>query len=356
MSDHAGPDGMWPSARAKIFLSFATQQATRRSTRRRGRDSGGDHPRQPDHAGSRFGLLRVEEPISRDQLYIATKCLCAAPQPKSSRCAKLISASSAKAGGPVTRACSRSSTSSQRKARKVGRVAGARAGIECGGSERLGSSSIGREKNMKKHRFRRETEAVRVAPTSARKTDRSPAIYQTSTFEAPTCRSRCASFHRQLLHRYGNPTNTVVENAIAELEGADAALLFSSGMAAITTSILSLVKAGDHIVAQRDIYGGVIRFLSTWLPSWASRRHSSTPTTSSSTSAPFAQHKLLHIESPTIHPARCRSGKNRRPGAQAQHDYHHRFHLCHAHQLPSAEWGIDLVLHSGTKYFPGIPI
>ena len=66
--------------------------------------------------------------------------------------------------------------------------------------------------------------------------------------------------------RYGNPTHTVAETAIAELEGADAALLFSSGMAAITTSFLSLVKSGDHIVAQRDIYGGVTKFLSQWLP------------------------------------------------------------------------------------------
>src|SRR5258706_12311712 len=66
--------------------------------------------------------------------------------------------------------------------------------------------------------------------------------------------------------RYGNPTHTVVENAIAELEGTDAALLFSSGMAAITTSIVALVKTGDHIVAQRDIYGGVTKFLSEWLP------------------------------------------------------------------------------------------
>ena len=66
--------------------------------------------------------------------------------------------------------------------------------------------------------------------------------------------------------RYGNPTHTVAEKAIAELEGADAALLFASGMNAITTSILSLLKSGDHVVAQRDIYGGATKFFSQWLP------------------------------------------------------------------------------------------
>ncbi len=50
------------------------------------------------------------------------------------------------------------------------------------------------------------------------------------------------------------------------LEGADAALTFASGMGAITTTIMALLKSGDHIVAQRDIYGGVTKFLSQWLP------------------------------------------------------------------------------------------
>ena len=74
-------------------------------------------------------------------------------------------------------------------------------------------------------------------------------------------------------------------------------LLYTS---AITTSILSLVKAGDHIVAQRDIYGGVIRFLSTWLPKLGIE------TTFVDTND-IEQHgrairpntRLLHIESPT---------------------------------------------------------
>ena len=66
--------------------------------------------------------------------------------------------------------------------------------------------------------------------------------------------------------RYGNPTNTVAEKTIAALEGVDAALTFASGMGAVTTTMMALLKSGDHVVAQRDIYGGVNKFLSQWLP------------------------------------------------------------------------------------------
>src|SRR5258708_8678407 len=122
--------------------------------------------------------------------------------------------------------------------------------------------------SMKKHKFRQETEAVDGGASLTKKNGPlSTPIYQTSTFEVTDMQEQVRATPTDLYYtRYGNPTNTAAENAIAELEGTDAALLFSSGMAAITTSILALVKAGDHIVAQRDIYGGRIRVLSPWLP------------------------------------------------------------------------------------------
>src|SRR6201997_4009663 len=106
---------------------------------------------------------------------------------------------------------------------------------------------------MKKHQFRRETEAVRAGTDLRKKTGPlATPIYQTSTFEVTDNAEQIAATPTDHFYtRYGNPTNTVVEKAIAELEGTDAALVFSSGMAAITTSFLALVKAGDHIVAQR---------------------------------------------------------------------------------------------------------
>src|SRR5262245_20366317 len=109
---------------------------------------------------------------------------------------------------------------------------------------------------MKSDRYRGETQAVRGG-TNLDKKNRPLAtpIYQTSTFEVTDSDEQLRATHTDHFYtRYGNPTNTVVENAIAGLEGADAALVFASGMTAITTTVLSLVKSGDHIVAQRDIY------------------------------------------------------------------------------------------------------
>src|ERR1700690_3366098 len=121
---------------------------------------------------------------------------------------------------------------------------------------------------MKKHEFRQETEAVHGGKSLSKKNGPlSTPIYQTSTFEVTDMQEQVrATPTDQFYTRYGNPTHTVAENAIAMLEGTDAALLFSSGMAAITTSILSLVKAGDPIVGKSDIYGGGIKFFSRGLP------------------------------------------------------------------------------------------
>src|SRR5205085_1256223 len=121
---------------------------------------------------------------------------------------------------------------------------------------------------MSKHKHHQETEAVRGGTDLSKKNGPlSTPIYQTSTFEVTDNEQQLRATHTdQFYTRYGNPTHTVAESAIAQLEGADAALLFASGMSAVTTTMLALLKSGDHIVAQRDIYGGVTKFLSSWLP------------------------------------------------------------------------------------------
>ena len=61
--------------------------------------------------------------------------------------------------------------------------------------------------------------------------------------------------------RYANPTVNAFEQAVADLEGAEAALAFGSGMGAIASMILALCSPGDHVVAQRQIYSGTQLFL-----------------------------------------------------------------------------------------------
>ncbi len=76
---------------------------------------------------------------------------------------------------------------------------------------------------------------------------------------------------RQEYGRYGNPTVIEVERRVAALDGAEDALLFASGMAAVTTAVLALVKAGDHVVLFRDGYRRTRQFVVGCWPASASR-------------------------------------------------------------------------------------
>src|SRR5437870_6158383 len=155
---------------------------------------------------------------------------------------------------------------------------------------------------MKPHKRRQETEAVRGGTDLCKKNGPlSTPIYQTSTFEVTDSDEQVRATNTDRFYsRYGNPTHTVAESSVAELECADGALLFASGMSAITTSILSLLKSGDHIVAQRDIYGGVTKFFSQWLPKLGIE-------TTFVDTTQYDQHvraikpnsRLLYLESPT---------------------------------------------------------
>src|SRR6266576_185447 len=156
--------------------------------------------------------------------------------------------------------------------------------------------------HMKKHRHRQETEAVHGGKSVQKKNGPlATPIYQTSTFEVTDLEEQARATYTDMFYtRYGNPTHTVTEAAIAELEGAERALLFASGMSAITTTILSLVKSGDHIVAQRDIYGGATKFLTQWLPKFGVEVTQVDTTDYQQHEAALRPNtRLLYLESPT---------------------------------------------------------
>ena len=87
-----------------------------------------------------------------------------------------------------------------------------------------------------------------------------PTIVASSTFVSPSVdegRAMATSTTADAFYsRYGNPTVNDFADAIAELEGAEAARAFSSGMGAITAVVLGLCSSGDHIVTQRQLYAG----------------------------------------------------------------------------------------------------
>jgi cystathionine beta-lyase/cystathionine gamma-synthase len=210
---------------------------------------------------------------------------------------------------------------------------------------------------MKNHKHHPETEAVRAGTDLVKKNGPlATPIYQTSTFEVTDNQQQVRAIPSDMFYtRYGNPTHTVAEKAIAELEGTDASLLFASGMGAISTALLALLKSGDHVVAQRDIYGGATKFLSQWLPKLGIE-------TTFVDTTEYDQHarairpntKLLYLESPT-NPTLRIVDLTKASALARQHNLISFIDSTFAtpiNQRP-ADFGIDLVMHSGTKYFAG---
>ena len=111
-----------------------------------------------------------------------------------------------------------------------------------------------------------------------------PPIYQNSLFTFPDCETREGNYshspeeagdddfaagnvsHGYEYSRVCNPTTDIAEAKIAALEGAEAARCFGSGMGAISAAILSCVKAGDHVVTLNSVYGPTRQFLLNYLP------------------------------------------------------------------------------------------
>ena len=210
---------------------------------------------------------------------------------------------------------------------------------------------------MKQRKRRPETAAVRGASEMRKKNGPvAPEIYQTSTFEVADNEEQIrVTTTDRYYTRWGNPTITLAEQTVAALEGTEAALVFASGMGAITTTILSLLKAGDHIVAQRDLYGGVTKFFSEWLPKLGIE-------TTLVDTTEYEQHerairpntKLLYLESPT-NPALHIVDMKKMAALAKQHGLISMIDSTFGtpmNQHP-AEYGIDLVMHSGTKYLSG---
>ncbi|HVE92605.1 MAG TPA: aminotransferase class I/II-fold pyridoxal phosphate-dependent enzyme [Actinomycetota bacterium] len=125
------------------------------------------------------------------------------------------------------------------------------------------------------------TRSLRWGPDEGRR-DLGPAepvavpIYQASTFAFP-CAEELAEIIRSghdagyVYSRWHNPTRAALESVVADLEGAGAAVSFSSGMAAITTSLAAVARSGDHVVFSPDLYGGSFAVARKILPRWGVR-------------------------------------------------------------------------------------
>ena len=155
--------------------------------------------------------------------------------------------------------------------------------------------------------------------------------------------------------RYSNPTQSAVEGKIAALEGGEQALLFSSGMAAITTTMFALLSGGDHVVMVSGVYRRTADFSHLFLPRWGiettfvpiddleALAAAIRPTT-----------RLVFTETPTNPYLRVMDLARlveiaRKRGVLTAIDSTFATPV----NLRPLEYGLDLVLHSATKYLGG---
>ena len=184
-------------------------------------------------------------------------------------------------------------------------------------------------------------------------------IVQASVFTIPGVeglRRYAAGDSRMYLYsRYGNPTVTAVEEKIAALEGAEAAVATSSGMGAELIAVLAACQAGDEIVSMLDVYGGTVKLFEQVLPRCGIKTRF-IPYHDIKNAARYFTRKtrMMFLESPTNPTLRCvdlralcELARKRKVCVVVDNTF-----ATPILQKPM-ELGADMVLHSATKYLGG---
>ena len=154
--------------------------------------------------------------------------------------------------------------------------------------------------------------------------------------------------------RYGNPTLTIAEEKIASLEGAEAAVVTASGMAAISSALLAVLRSGDEVIASHQVYGGSYRLFRDLFPRFGiSVRHVESDLEGIEKLVGPAT-KALYVETPTNPSLRLvdlqkAAAFARKHGLVSIVD---NTFASPALQKP-IEMGFDIVVHSATKYLGG---
>jgi cystathionine beta-lyase/cystathionine gamma-synthase len=184
-------------------------------------------------------------------------------------------------------------------------------------------------------------------------------IYETSTFVfesvADVEKYQQGALNGYLYSRYENPTVVAIEQKLAAVDGAEASLLFSSGMAAISTALLTLLKSGDEVLCCSAIYGGTFHVIEDLLPRLGiTRRFISIEELANVGSVIGPATKLVWFESPINPTLRCVDVRSiaaacKKAGVLAAMDNT----FASPVNQPVLSMGIDLSMQSCTKYLNG---
>ncbi|MEA5094634.1 MAG: methionine gamma-lyase [Sedimentibacter saalensis] len=185
-------------------------------------------------------------------------------------------------------------------------------------------------------------------------------IYQTSTFIFDSAEQGGRRFALEedgyIYTRLGNPTSSQVEDKLASLENAEAAVAMGSGMGAITSVIWAIVKGGDHIVAAKTLYGCTFAFLNHGLPKFGIEvTFVDTSDPENVRKAMKENTKVVYLESPAnpnmlisdIEEISKIAHENEGCMVVVDNTY------CTPYIQRPIDLGADVVVHSATKYLNG---
>jgi cystathionine beta-lyase/cystathionine gamma-synthase len=184
-------------------------------------------------------------------------------------------------------------------------------------------------------------------------------VYATTTFlfenAAELEAYQAGKSGKYIYSRYANPTVQAAEQKLAALEGADAALVTSSGMAATATALFGLLEAGQEVVCSAAIYGGTLQVMTKYLSHFGvAARFASLEDLADAGRVVGPKTRVLWFESPINPTLRCVdiarvAAACRQAGVTSIID---NTFASPVNQKPLA-LGIDLVMHSATKYLNG---
>ncbi|GAD24683.1 O-succinylhomoserine sulfhydrylase [Acidovorax sp. MR-S7] len=206
--------------------------------------------------------------------------------------------------------------------------------------------------------LRPETLAIRAAIAPSQYGENSETMYLTTGFvqpDAATSAERFASGEGYTYARTSNPTVTSFEQRLAALEGAEAAIGTASGMAAILLMIMGLLKAGDHVVLSRSMFGSTLNLFAKEFGKFGVETTFCSQTDVHEWRAAVRPNtRLLFAETPTnplteVCDIAALADIARKAGALLAVDNAFATPIL---QKPLA-LGADIVMHSGTKYLDG---
>jgi len=186
-----------------------------------------------------------------------------------------------------------------------------------------------------------------------------PPIYQTSTFKFESAEHGASLFKGEaegyIYTRMKNPTIEAMENAVAELEGGHKALGCASGMAAISTVLITLLKAGDHVVCSKSVYGPTMTLIHSVLSKFnIGAAFVDSDITEEIEKAIKPNTKLIYIETPANPMI---SITDLEAAANLAHKNNALLVVDNTFMSPALQqpfkFGVDVILHSMTKFLNG---